>query len=301
MKITLENDNKMLTACFFTLYLGLCFNYLSAISVLTLLTAVAFYGAVATLLIQPLFHIFYGMSAYKDVKIKKKWGDLKVQLEILKSEIPEINIPSMSYKLDPSPNAFAISGLMSNGLICVHSGLLDKIDSLESFPQELIKEIQRKLKTEEEPTPDQIKAHLLRSVLAHEVGHLYYNHGLKKTFLGTLLKFLSKLGNFLSSGTSKFVQMMVKNFFISFTLSHYSRDCETQADSFAAAHGYAQGLKFSLIEIFTQNKKILDFHSRDFAEPYMKSYHELISTHPCQAKRIGNIDEYETKCKKIKS
>ena len=198
-------------------------------------------------------------------------------------------MPSIAYKNDYTPNAFAIGGLMSNGLVCVNSGLIDKIKSLDHFPEKLKKEIKVKLKIDREPEKDEVRAHLLKAVLAHELGHIYYNHGLKKSFIQAGLRVLLRFVDLVPLLKLKFLAKIFKNLLSSVPIGFYSRGCETQADSFAVKHGYGVGLEVALGEVFHNKNSPLDFHSNDFAEPLIHSYKQLSSSHPSKDDRINDI------------
>lgn len=285
-------EKSALTILIFSLFVGLAANIFSFISVTALLGFVALQGVFATLMIQPIFHFLLGIKAYKDVKVNHRWCDLKTQMEDIISELPGINMPALSYKNDPTANAFAIGGLMTNGLICVNSGLVEKIDLISAFPEELKNEVRLKLHLEmtQEPTIEQIKAHLLKAVLAHELGHLNYHHGIKKSFVDQSIRNIFRYIALLPLVRIRFISKIFKALFTTVPVSFYSRKCESQADSFAVQQGYAIGLKVALGEIFHTKDSPLDFHSQDYVDPILTAYQKISATHPSRMQRIRDID-----------
>ena len=299
MQLTVHDPEKaVLSLLMLTLFSGLVLNIFSVISISVLFTGVLLQGLFASVITQPIFHFFFGMSAYKDVKVRAQWCDLKSQLEFLKDEIGSFNMPSLAYKNDAQANAFAIGGLLSNGLICVNSGLIDKIDAVKKFPKELKDEVRAKLKIED-PSEDQMKAHLLKSVLVHELGHIHHHHGIKKSFVNLSLKSILSIVNLLTLVKFKFVSNCIKYVLSALPVSYYSRKCESQADCFAIKYHYGMGLKFALCEVFHTKDSPLDFHSRDYAEPILDVFRKLNSSHPSTHDRIVNIKDKMSSQKKL--
>lgn len=286
--LNFSDNNKIIAGVLTLLYIGLALNLITFQTTAAMLAFIAIQGLLATLLVQPIFYIFLGISGYKDVKVKKSWCDLKQQMEDLLDEGLELPMPSLTYKKDMSPNAFAIRGFMSNGLICVNSGLIEKISLLGQFSDGLKKEVAQKLNIDD-PSSDQIRAHMLKAVLLHECGHLYHYHGIKRTFYHIFLRLVLRSAQYIPLPAVKGVSTLLRWLCLSIPLGHFSRSCERQSDEFAVRFGYGKGLEESLKRVFSVDKDILDFHSHDFAEPLVERLRALSATHPCQQERLDSI------------
>ncbi len=146
---------------------------------------------------------------------------------------------------DKVPNAFALPG----GYVLLHSGFIQQAESAEE----------------------------VAGVLAHEIGHVYYQHSLQRIIhhLG-----VSLLVDFATGGGGTFT-------FAAVTLlgNAYSRDAEAEADAYAAEVMTQHGYSLDGMEAFFARQ------SEEEKSEWMERFNWL-STHPADASRVAFLQTY---------
>jgi Zn-dependent protease with chaperone function len=188
------------------------------------------------------------------------------------------------------PNAWACQLFNQKGVIAINGGLIYSMND------------------------DEIKA-----VLAHEIGHIKYNHVNKKMMINygslfatyTLIKTCLKSEIFDKSWQNKsFIPLITANIISRLITIRIMRKYETQADEFSHVNGHAKGLKNFLTKI--DPKKMLRDQCKQL-EFQIKNHHDPEFINACQnALRNLNIleasisllefvDEHPTFAERIKA
>ncbi|MBF0383240.1 MAG: M48 family metallopeptidase [Magnetococcales bacterium] len=120
-----------------------------------------------------------------------------------------------------------------------------------------------------------------KGVIAHEVGHIYYRHGVRSTIQKSLLSFALII---LVGDTSNILEDITQSIPILLTQTGYSRKFEQEADRFALEYMRKEQISGShfaniLSRLTNRNKQKKQNESKEMIESYL-------STHPATKERI---------------
>ncbi len=130
----------------------------------------------------------------------------------------------------------------------------------------------------------------LRAVVAHEIGHLHYNHGLERIVRGSIVATTSLL---LFGGDVETINSLA----LGLVETGYSREQEAEADLFAAEHLHLLGLKAALLghALDKLEKRIIRFSDTNEREGGSAQWKlsEYLSSHPLTKNRILRMQELD--------